>query len=175
VTRASEIRRRRPEWGAVEIGASIPAHSRTRTVSAPPEQVWALLARFDRIVEWAPAVVHSEALTTPSSGVGAARRAQVGRLTLVETVTDWDEGSTLAYTMEGLPPFVNRAVNRWDLEPAGPERTTITLTVDVTPGPRPPMRLAAALAARVIDGGNAKLLDGLATAIARTDSQGSPA
>jgi carbon monoxide dehydrogenase subunit G len=142
--------------------------SRTRTVHATPEQAWSVLADFDRIVEWAPSVDHSEAMTEPPFGVGAARRVQVGRLTLVETVTDWEEPSTLAYTLEGLPPFAARATNRWTLEPAGPDRTTVTVTADVTPGPRPPMRVAAAIGSRVLARGNDRLLAGLADHLERT-------
>jgi hypothetical protein len=115
-------------------------------------------------------VDHSEAMTAPPFAVGAARRVQAGRLTLVETVTEWEEPTTLAYTLEGLPPMIGGARNRWDLEPAGPDRTTVTLTVDVTAGPRPPMRLAAAIAARVLGRANGGLLDGLADHIERTTS-----
>lgn len=114
---------------------------------------------------------HSEAMTAPPFGLGAARRLQVGRLTLVETVTRCDVGSTLAYTLEGLPRFVDRAVNRWVLEPAGRERTTITLTVDITPGPAPPMRIAAAVALRVMRRSNARLLDGLTAKLTHPDSR----
>jgi hypothetical protein len=107
-------------------------------------------------------------MTDPPFAVGSARRAQVGRLTLVETVTEFVEGSALAYTLEGLPPFVAAATNRWTLEPAGPGRTTVTLTADLRPGPKPPMRLATAVAARVVGRGNGKLLDALQAAITST-------
>jgi hypothetical protein len=147
--------------GPLRSEPPIPAPSHTRTIHAPTEHVWSLLARFDRIVDWAPNVGHSEAMTDPPFGVGAARRVQVRRLTLVETVLEWDEGSTLAYTIDGLPPVVERVVNRWDLEPAGPDHTTVTTTIDVTPGPRPPMRVAAALVTRVLGRANTQMLSGL--------------
>jgi hypothetical protein len=134
-----------------------------------------VLARFDRIVDWAPDVGHSEAMTSPASGPGAARRVQAGGLTLVETVIEWDEGRALAYTLAGLPPFARRAVNRWVLEPAGPERTTVTLTVDVAPGPRPPMRVAAAIGTLVMRRANRRMLDGLAIAATAPDHQETPA
>lgn len=140
---------------------AIPTVSRSRTVRATPDDIWAVLADFEHIADWAPSVGHSEAMTTAPVGVGSARRVQVGRLTLVETVTEWEPERSVAYTLDGLPPFVNTATNRWVLEPAGPERTTITLTADITPGPKPPMKLAAAILGRVLGRGNDQLLDGV--------------
>ena len=161
--------RRRPEWAIPSRSEpAIPAARCTRTIHAPTEHVWSLLARFDRIVDWADDVAHSEAMTEPPFGVGAARRVQVRRLTLVETVLQWDEGSALAYTIDGFPPFVERVVNRWDLEPAGPDHTTVTTTIDITPGPRPPMRVAAAIVTRVMGRANAKMLAGLDRAATTT-------
>lgn len=161
--------RRRPEWAIPSRSEPvIPVASCTRTIHAPTEHVWSVLARFDRIVDWADDVVHSEAMTDPPFGVGAARRVQVRRLTLVETVLVWDEGSALAYTIQGLPPVVDRIVNRWDLEPAGPDHTTVTTTIDITPGPRPPMRVAAAIVTRVMGRANAKMLAGLDRAATAT-------
>jgi len=163
---------RRPEWSVpTRSEPPIPATSCTRTIHAPPTPVWSLLARFDRIVDWAPDVAHSEAMTDPPFGVGAARRVQVRRMTLVETALEWDEGSALAYTIDGLPPVVDRVVNRWDLEAVGPDRTTVTTTVDVTPGPRPPMRLAAAILTRVMGRANAKMLAGLDRAATATQER----
>lgn len=146
---------------------------RSRTVVASPDDVWSVLARFDRIAEWAPSVGHSEAMTEPPVGVGSARRVQVGRLTLVETIVEWASEQAVAYTLEGLPPFVAEATNRWTLEPAGPERTTVTLTAEITPGPKPPMRLAVAVLGRVIARGNDQLLDGMAAAVTVT-TEGHP-
>ncbi len=142
--------------------------SRSRRVDASPSAVWSVLADFDRIVEWAPDVDHSSWLTARTEGIGASRRVQVAAMTLVETVTRWDEEATLAYTITGLPPVVSRVENRWDLQADG-SATTVTLTVDVTPGPRPPMKLAAKAVTRRLAAANMKMLDALAAAARRVE------
>ena len=136
----------------------------TRRIEAPPASVWATLADFDRIVDWAPAVDHSSWMTAQQEGEGAARRVQVGSMTLIETVTVWEPERTLAYTLDGLPPVVSSVVNRWDLEPDG-DATVVTLTSDITPGPRPPMKVAARAVGRRMDKENAVMIDGLAQAV----------
>ena len=85
-------------------------------------------------------------------------------MTLIETVTIWEPERTLAYTLDGLPPVVSSVVNRWDLEADG-GATVVTLTSEVTPGPRPPMKVAARAVARRLDKENAAMIDGLAEAI----------
>ena len=47
--------------------------------------------------------------------------------------------------------------------------TTVTLTVDVTPGPRPPMKLAAKAVTRRLAAANMKMLDALAAAARRVE------
>ena len=95
--------------------------SRTRQLSAPPEAVWAVLAEFDRIAEWAPNVDHSCALTDQRDGVGAVRRVQVGRPALLETVVAWEPNVRLAYRLDGLPvpARIGAVTNEWRLEPSG--------------------------------------------------------
>ncbi|MEL7208474.1 MAG: SRPBCC family protein [Actinomycetota bacterium] len=132
------------------------------TVLTPPAEVWAVLADFGRIAAWAPSVDHSEALTPGPLSAGSARRVQVGHLTLAETVVVCEPPSTLAYTLDGLPPFVARAENRWTLEPAGDRRTTVTLEAELTAGPRPPMRLATAVLRLAMGRSNRQLVDALA-------------
>ncbi len=138
--------------------------SQSRRVAAPPEKVWALLADFDRICEWAPAVDHSTYLTTQTAGVGTSRRAQVGRTTLVETITIWDERRSLSYRIDGLPPIVELAENTWDLAADG-EATMVTLTVNIIPGRRPPAKLAAKAVVRRFASANSGMLEGLAAAL----------
>jgi carbon monoxide dehydrogenase subunit G len=138
----------------------------TRHADAPPLAVWNVLADFDRIVDWAPDVSHSSWMTEQTEGVGAARRVQVGSMTLVETATVWDEEDTLAYTIDGLPPIVSGVVTRWHLEPDA-SGTKVSVSSDVTPGPRPPMRIAAKAVERRMAAANAKMLDGLVAAAER--------
>jgi uncharacterized protein YndB with AHSA1/START domain len=135
-------------------------------VDAPPEAVWAVLAAFDRLSHWAADVDHSSYLTEQTEGVGAARRVQVGRLVLVERIVEWDPPHALAYELEGLPPVVGGAVNRWTLRPDG-DGTAVTLTATVDPGPRPPGRLVAPLLARRLAKANEGLLAGLTEEVQR--------
>ena len=120
-----------------------------------------MLGRFDRISSWAPDVDHSSYLTEQTEGVGAARRVQVGRMVLVERVTVWDPPHTLAYELEGLPPVVGGATNRWELRPDG-TGTEVTLTSTVDPGRKPPGRLVAPLLARRLTRVGDGLVAGLA-------------
>lgn len=141
--------------------------TRSITVGTSPEAVWTVLAAFDRISTWADDVEHSSYLTEQTEGVGSTRRVQVGRTVLVERVTAWDPPTALAYALEGLPPVVGGATNRWTLLPAG-DRTTVTLTSTVDPGHKPPGRLVAPLLARRL----AKASDGMLAGLARHLQEG---
>ena len=140
---------------------------RSMTVAASAEAVWSVLAAFDRISSWADDVEHSTYLTERTEGVGSARRVQVGRTVLVERVTEWDPPTALAYALEGLPPVVGGATNRWTLQPSG-ERTAVTLTSAVDPGSKAPGRLVAPLLARRL----AKASDGMLAGLARHLQEG---
>ena len=145
--------------------------TRTRLLPAPVEQVWAVLAGFDDISTWAPAVVdHSSPMGGPDGGIGAARRIQTGRTTIVETVESWDPPKRLAYRIEGLPRALRRVANEWRLEPDG-DRTQVELTTTVVVGPRPPQRLIERIAQRRMEKVSDGLLDGLADHVAPLGGQ----
>ncbi len=151
--------------------------SRTRQLAAPPEAVWAVLAEFDRIAEWAPNVDHSCALTDQRDGIGAVRRVQVGRPALLETVVAWEPNVRLAYRLDGLPVPARigtvTVTNEWRLEPSG-GGTTVTVTSTVDAGRRPPQQLVARLVARKVADESDTMLDGLATHLRQiTDAGGS--
>jgi uncharacterized protein YndB with AHSA1/START domain len=147
-------------------------------VPHPPQQVWDRLADFEAISAWADNVDHS-CLLHPGGevspvGVGATRRVQVGRRTLVERVVVWDEPQRLAYQIEGLPPVVTSLQNEWRLQSvaagaggagaggAGAHHTRVTLATTVECGPRPPQKLVARLIARRMAGDSDTMLSGLA-------------
>ena len=115
---------------------------RIRQISATVDEAWTVLADFGAISQWAPNVDHSCLMSDQASGLGAVRRIQAGRTTLVERVIEWEAGSALAYVIEGLPPIVRSVANRWTLEPTD-HGVLVTLTAEVDAGPRPPQRLAA--------------------------------
>ncbi len=135
------------------------AHS--RVIAAPTTVVWAVLADFPSLAEWAPAITHSSSMSDATEGIGMVRRVAVGATILLERVSEWEPEASLAYEVEGLPPVVASVVNQWTLSPEG-AGTAVTLTATVEPGPKPPMKVVAALAARKIGSTNKMLLDCLA-------------
>lgn len=139
---------------------------RSRLIPAPRDRVWEVLARFDRLSDWAPDADHSAPLTLPASGPGAARRVQGGRTVLVETIVTWEPPCRLGYRIEGLPARAGTITDEWRLEERGSQTlATITTTVDAAVRPPGPLveRIVARRLARVSDG----LLDGLAQYLTR--------
>lgn len=138
--------------------------SRTQTMGRPPEAVWAVLADYGAIADWADNADHSCLLGTagaPTEGLGLTRRIQAGRITLVEEVTTWDPPEALAYSIEGLPKVVRSVSNEWRLAPVG-DTTRVTLTTRVDCGPRPPQELLARIVARRLAKASDTMLAGLA-------------
>jgi len=135
-----------------------------RAIEASPGEVWAVLADFDHLADWAPGVSHSSAMTSVPLGVGAARRVQAGTVTLVETITEWAPDRALAYELGGLPPIAGAASNRWTLAP-NDSGTDVSLTVGIEPRARPLSKIAARLVSRRIATANRALLAALAAVV----------
>lgn len=148
----------------------------TRRIEASPEQVWSTLAAYGEISQWVAEVDHSCLLRTVGDdrehGVGVVRRNQIGRLTVLEQVTAWDEPERLAYTIEGLPKIVRTATNEWVLEPIGEAATAVSITSTVDCGPRPPQELVSRIVAGRLAKTSAAMLDGLARHLAQTTTEG---
>jgi len=132
---------------------------------AAPDAVWAVLADFPGIGRWFDGLDHATALTEASGGVGAARRIQVGRTTLVETVTEWDPPRRLAYTIEGLPAVVPPVTNGWDLVADG-AGTSVTVTSSVAAG-GPMSRVIGRLAGARLAKASDAMLAGLEREVTR--------
>lgn len=142
---------------------------RSRTIPAPIEQVWAVLADFDRLAVWAPNADHTcwmDEASADDEMVGRARRVQAGRVVLIETITAWEPPDRLAYDLGGLPRVVRNAVNEWRLRADPSGHTAVTLATHVDCGPRPPQQLVARLVARRLAKASDQMLDGLAAHIA---------
>lgn len=139
--------------------------TRTATVPASPDAVWATLADLDAISAWAGNVDHSAVTTEATEGVGAARRVQAGRVVLIETVTVWEAPTRLAYTLDGLPPLARTVTNRWDLAPAPGDTTAVTLTTTIEPLGGPRGRIGQRILGRVL----AKAADDLVTGLVAHD------
>lgn len=155
---------------------------RTRTIRAPQSDAWDVLADFDRLAVWADNADHTCWLDDPLADgemIGRARRVQAGRVVLVETITVWEPPARLAYDLGGLPPVVKSAVNEWRLlaDPAGGDRTIVTLATHVDCGPRPPQQLVARLVGNRLAKASDVMLAGLADHLAAmhtSDSKGTP-
>lgn len=143
--------------------------SRTRTVAAPIETVWGVLADFGAISRWASHVDHSCLLEhgADASAVGTTRRVQVGRNTLVERITESAAPSVLAYDIEGLPHLLGRVGNRWSLESSN-RGTTVTVTSTVEISASPLARIAEQAVCRLVAKNSDGMLAGLAARVEPT-------
>ena len=130
------------------------------TIRQPASVVWAVLADFEAISRWAPNVDHSCSTTSTADGVGATRRIQSGRNTLLETLTEWGPERVLAYSIAGLPPVVRSVTNTWRLDDLGAV-TEVTLTSTIDTGPRPPQMVVGRVVGRVLAKASRQMLDGL--------------
>lgn len=140
--------------------------SRTRTIAAAPEQVWATLAEFGALSSWASNVDHSCLLEHGDdvTAVGTTRRVQVGRDTLVERITESAAPTVLAYDIEGLPKRLSRVANRWTLSSAG-DKTRVELTSTVEIGAHPLARIAEKAVCRFLAKQSDTMLAGLAARV----------
>ena len=129
-------------------------------IARPRAEVWAVLADFGAIVDWAPNVDHSWLATRAEGEVGAVRRVQVGRNVLLERIVEWTPGEALAYELGGLPPVVRSATNRWSLLDQGGV-TAATLTTSIDTGSRPPQRVIGRVVGRALAKASRQMLDGL--------------
>jgi len=135
--------------------------TKSTTIAAPPSEVWAVLADFDAISAWAPNVDHSCLLSTQTEGIGMVRRIQTGRATVVETVKIYEPGSTIGYSIAGLPSVIDSVTNTWTVEESG-GATEVTLTTEIDAGVRPPQKAVARGLGRVLGKVSDQMLGGLA-------------
>ncbi|MDT5335613.1 MAG: hypothetical protein QOD90_1118 [Mycobacterium sp.] len=138
--------------------------SRSRSISAPPQTIWDVLADFGSLSSWSDNADHSCILNRGPDGqpLGTTRRVQVGRNVLVERITEFDPSSALAYDIEGLPRRLRTVGNRWTLRPVG-DATEVTLTSRVEIGAGPVARAAEWAVCR----GMARESDAMLTGLAR--------
>ena len=140
--------------------------SNSLIISAPIEEIWGVLSKFDQIFNWAENVDHSCFYSEQEMGVGTTRRIQQGSNVVLETITRWAEPAQLAYRIEGLPPAFKKVTNSWDLFNEG-AKTRVELTVHIVPI-RPPAELAAQILSRFFSRLNKKMLTGLKNQVERT-------
>lgn len=146
----------------MRLDGPVAAISRSRTIAAPPQAVWDVLADFGALSSWAGNVNHSCLLEHgPEVALGTSRRVQVGRDVLVERITEFTAPAVLAYDIEGLPRRLRRVANRWTLASAGTgAAVTLTSTVDI--GANPVAGLAERAMCRYLAKQSDEMLAGLA-------------
>jgi hypothetical protein len=121
--------------------------TRSTIIDVPAATVWEVVAdQFDRIGDWATAIPASAAAPCPVGGpvAGAPVPGRVCRtgIALVpevtETIVAFDQPTrTLVYeawctrTSAGMPAFVTRARNRWQVTAAGDARAQVSLAADL--------------------------------------------
>ena len=132
----------------------------TGQITAPADQVWAVLSDFAAISAWAPNVDHSCLMSEQTEGAGMVRRIQTDRLTVLETVETWEPGVALSYRITGLPPVIKSVTNTWRLDATG-NSTRVRLTTDVDAGPRPPQELIAKAVSRRLGSASDQMIAGL--------------
>lgn len=143
--------------------------SRSRTVNAPPQAIWDVLADFGSLSSWADDVDHSSILRHATDGpLSTTRRVQVGRNTFVEQIIAFDPPKTLAYRISGLPTRVRTAVNRWTLRPEN-HATVVTLTSTIGIDAGPLSSAVEALACRGLARQSDRLLAGLTHRLENAD------
>ena len=114
--------------------------SKRTTVEASAERAWEILGpNYARAGDWASAVYVSGARSGPAKVAGApvaGRTCETSLGPFTESIEAYDEGRRhIAYSATGakMPGFVRSLVNAWWIEPAGPERCTVTMemTADI--------------------------------------------
>ncbi|HVW79970.1 MAG TPA: SRPBCC family protein [Mycobacteriales bacterium] len=135
-----------------------------RRIAAPAAKVWAVLADFPAIATWAPNVDHSTATTEAHEGIGAVRRVQSGRITLLETVVDWQPPRLLSYSLDGLPPIAGSVVTTWTLDEVD-GITKVTVTTTITSRPNPISRFVGRALSRQLGRAAKQMIGGLAARV----------
>ena len=150
------------------MGSRVQRHLR---VSAPVDRVWSGLADLTGLVGWSADISHAVVISDAPSGVGAVRRVQVGRIAVLETVTVWEPGHALAYTVTGLPPAAGVVTTSWQVVAQG-SGTDVTVTSEIEPLPGPAGRIVARVLSRRLGRTDDELVHGLARwALGRTDDE----
>lgn len=101
-------------------------------IDAPAQAAWALIGdQFGEIGQWAAPIVRSSVDSQP--GPGAIRTCQIAKFgpfpagSIKERLLVFDPAAmTLTYeSVEGMPSFVSRAVNRWSVHAESAARCVV--------------------------------------------------
>jgi carbon monoxide dehydrogenase subunit G len=110
----------------------MPTVTRTRTVPAPPERVWSVVANPERLVEWWPRVQRVEEADAKAWTTVLASKKGSRTLRADYTLVDEEPVRRRAWRHEvAASPFeriLTSSVTEISLEPAGGGATAVTLT-----------------------------------------------
>jgi uncharacterized protein YndB with AHSA1/START domain len=84
----------------------VPEIEVSRTIAAPPERIWPLLADHEGMKKWAPVreVIRRRPGAPEPDGVGAVRTVRAFGMVVDERITAFEPGVRLGYTLvEGAP------------------------------------------------------------------------
>jgi len=129
----------------------------SRSIAAPREKIWALLANHEGMKKWAPVreVIRRCAGAPDPDGVGAIRTVRASGMAVDERITAFKPGERLEYTLvEGAP--IRDDAAEIVLTPDG-DGTRVVWSVHF----RPLVPGTGWLLARVLRGGLERSLDGL--------------
>lgn len=124
-----------------------------RRAAAPPAAVWAVLADFPNLAGIWSGLRGSRAIGAQTRGVGARRQVDLKPVgSLVETVTAWEQGRTLATENQpsALVPM-KQAAARVSLDPDG-DGTAITFDYRYVPRGGPVGNLTGPVIDRMLTG-----------------------
>ena len=116
-----------------------------RVVDVASGRAWKVLGQmWGDVDEWASTISHSTISQAATSGggsslKGATRSCEVpGTPGFRETMTAYDEDRlTLTYrVLEGMPPFVTKAENRWDIRAISSDKVVVSsrVSLQIAPG-----------------------------------------
>ncbi len=110
--------------------------TRSVSIDAPSDEVWATLADFGNISVFNPSVKSSQLTSDHSGGLGATRECVLAPMGVVqERITDWEEGRSMSVEIydRKMIPGLKSGVARIELAPRG-EQTTVSVTMDYSVG-----------------------------------------
>ena len=106
-------------------------HERSLTIDAAPDAVWAVLARYMNIDEFAPQITSVDALTKGEVGVGSKRRNNFANGTsVVEELTAWKPGAGYTVRLSDMAAMpLHEASSEIRITPTG-RKAKVTWTFD---------------------------------------------
>jgi uncharacterized protein YndB with AHSA1/START domain len=121
-------------------GAAMQPIQTDLVINAPRHLVWDALADIRSVVAWNPGIDDVECLSEKTTGLGARRRCfthPTGWMT--ESISEWQEGRLIAFSIEDAPPLKN-GVARFILgEEDGATRLDARFEYEVKLGPIGPV------------------------------------